>query len=33
MDLRDSCKWYGGDCGQGEKCSDECFEPHDDEEE
>jgi hypothetical protein len=24
----DHCKWYGGDCGGGEKCSSVCFEPH-----
>ena len=26
-DSRDDCAWYGGDCGSGEKCSDECYEP------
>ncbi len=26
-DLRDQCRWYGGDCGQGDKCNEECFEP------
>jgi len=25
-DSRDDCAWYGGDCGSGEKCSDECYE-------
>lgn len=28
-DKRNSCIWYGGDCGNGEKCSDECYEPND----
>lgn len=27
-DKINKCKWYGGDCGRGEKCSNECFEPH-----
>ena len=31
MDRRDECRWYGGDCGSGEKCCDECFEPFEDE--
>ncbi len=26
MDSRDDCRWYGGDCGDGKNCSDECFE-------
>jgi len=24
----DVCKWYGGDCGSGEKCAEKCFCPH-----
>ena len=26
-DLRNQCRHYGGDCGQGDKCSNDCFEP------
>ena len=26
-DSRDACSWYGGDCGDGSKCSDDCYEP------
>lgn len=29
-DKINQCKHYGGDCSNGEKCSDECFEPHGD---
>ena len=26
FDVRDDCKWYGADCGDGEKCDTTCFE-------
>ena len=26
IDRRNDCQWYGGDCGDGEHCDDECYE-------